>query len=122
MAAFVVPVFHHGGRFLRAANGELSYADGIVKKYDEIDIDFVNKEDMLDNVKDLGYLEHKDLYWHDPTTTYFEAGLHLIRGDMDINNMCDFTLNHNLKEFYIYIEHVVNVPIPPEDNGDVGAD
>ncbi|MED6118565.1 hypothetical protein PIB30_003780 [Stylosanthes scabra] len=99
MAAFVVPVIHHGGRFLRAANGELSYTDGIVKKYKEIDIDFLNKEDLL-----------------------FEAGLHLLRGDMDVNNMCEFTLNHNLKEFYIYIEHVVSVLILPEVNGAVGAD
>ncbi|MED6217996.1 hypothetical protein PIB30_022907 [Stylosanthes scabra] len=52
----------------------------------------------------------------------FEDGLHELEGDMDINNMCEFTLNNNLKEFYIYIEHVVNVILHADENMVISSD
>ncbi|MED6168859.1 hypothetical protein PIB30_015693 [Stylosanthes scabra] len=74
MDAFVVPVFYHGGRFERMANGDRCYVGGQVKKYPPMDVDFVNKEDLLVLARDLGYLEHKELFWQDPTQILFEDG------------------------------------------------
>ncbi|MED6187523.1 hypothetical protein PIB30_077231, partial [Stylosanthes scabra] len=112
MDVFLVPVFYHGGRLEVMANGQRCYAGGEVEKFPPMDVDFVNKEDLLVLVRELGYLEHMQLFWHDPTEINFEDGLHVLESDMDINNMCDCCLNNNLKEFHIYVDHVVNVPVP----------
>ncbi|MED6160059.1 hypothetical protein PIB30_047921 [Stylosanthes scabra] len=122
MDALVVPVIYHGGRLERLATGELCYLGGEVKKHEAIDVDFVNKEDLLLQVRDLGYTEFKRLLWHDPTQIHFEDGLHLLAGNTDVNDMCVFTLNHNLKEFHIYIDHVVNVPLPADASVVISSD
>ncbi|MED6167008.1 hypothetical protein PIB30_114947, partial [Stylosanthes scabra] len=84
-----------------------------------MDVDYVNKEDLLIVIRELGYVEISQLYWHDPTQINFEDGLHELVTDMDINNMCDCCLNNNLKEFHIYIEHNVNIPVPAEENANI---
>ncbi|MED6131781.1 hypothetical protein PIB30_013032 [Stylosanthes scabra] len=95
MEAFVATLIHHGGRLERLATGEVAYVGGAVKKHDAIDVDFVNKEDLRQQ-------------------NHFEDGLHVLAGDADVNEMCEFTLNHNLRELHIYIDHVVNVPLPAD--------
>ncbi|MED6184268.1 hypothetical protein PIB30_045852 [Stylosanthes scabra] len=87
MDAFVFPMIYHGGRLERLANAELGYLGGEVKNHEAIDVDFVNKEDMLLQVRDLGYTEFKRLLWHDPTHIHLEDGLHLLAGDTNINDM-----------------------------------
>ncbi|MED6215058.1 hypothetical protein PIB30_109593 [Stylosanthes scabra] len=101
MDAFVVFVIHHGRRLESGADGELDYVGGEVTKFDAMDVDFVNKEDLLTPIRDLGHVEHRRLFWHDPTQIHFEDGLHVLMGDIGINKICEFILNNNkLKEFY----------------------
>ncbi|MED6220874.1 hypothetical protein PIB30_049001 [Stylosanthes scabra] len=62
MDAFVVPVIFHGGRLERLANREFSYVDGEKEKFPSMDVDFVNKEDLLILIRELGYVELSQLY------------------------------------------------------------
>ncbi|MED6204191.1 hypothetical protein PIB30_006947 [Stylosanthes scabra] len=48
-----------------------------------MDINLANKEDLLEFANDI----------------------------RDINKMCEYTLNNNLKEFHIYLDHPMDVPI-----------
>ncbi|RYR49908.1 hypothetical protein Ahy_A07g036434 [Arachis hypogaea] len=114
MSVFVIPVFNHGEKLVRA-NGKLHYLDGKVEKFPPMDIDFVNKKDLEELFKGLGYLTYKQIYWHDPTVIEFEDGLHVLYGDKEINNMCDFTMRNNLKEFHLYFEHGVDIPDVTDD-------
>ncbi|MED6152030.1 hypothetical protein PIB30_088043 [Stylosanthes scabra] len=74
MDAFVVPVIHHGGRLERGVDGELDYVGEEVTKFDAMDVNFVNKEDLLTLIRDLGYMEYRRLFWYDPTQIHFEDG------------------------------------------------
>ncbi|MED6141186.1 hypothetical protein PIB30_100804 [Stylosanthes scabra] len=95
MSYFVVPVLHHGGKLVRLGDGTREYVGGAVKSCDPMDVDFVN-------LKDLETLGKKD-------------GLHPLKRDSDVNDMCDFTLNNNLPEIHIYFEHPIDQPIEPEE-------
>ncbi|RYR73436.1 hypothetical protein Ahy_A02g007784 isoform C [Arachis hypogaea] len=114
MSVFVIPVFNHGRKLVRA-NGKLHYLDRKVEKFPPIDIDFLNKKDLEELFKGLGYLTYKQIYWHDPTVIEFEDGLHVLYGDKEINDMCDFTMSNNLKEFHLYFEHGVDIPVVTYD-------
>ncbi|MED6153112.1 hypothetical protein PIB30_098436 [Stylosanthes scabra] len=114
MAIFVVTVLHHGGRLERIWNGSLCYLDDRVKECDPVDVDFVSHKGLEDLGKGIGYLKFKAMYWQEPSAIEFEDGLHLIERDSDINEMCDFTMNNNLKELHIYFEHPIDNPITPE--------
>ncbi|MED6110505.1 hypothetical protein PIB30_043676 [Stylosanthes scabra] len=113
MDGFVVTVFHHAGRFERYANGDRHYVDGKVTRFAPMDVDFVNKQDLLEMAKEIGYMKLKNMFWHEHTSIIFEAGLHRLISDREINEMCDFALYNNLKEFHIYLDHPVDVPIMP---------
>ncbi|RYR50975.1 hypothetical protein Ahy_A06g026037 [Arachis hypogaea] len=116
MSVFVILIFKHGGKLVRATNGKLCYLGGKVEKFPPMDVDFVNKKDLEELFKGLGYLAYKEIYWHDPTDIAFEDDLHVLHGGKEINNMCDFTMSHNLNEFHLYFEHAVDTPIVTEDN------
>ncbi|MED6168200.1 hypothetical protein PIB30_009702 [Stylosanthes scabra] len=91
---FVKPGFHVGGRFGRNEDGVNVYVDGQIEKFEVMDIDFVNYEDL--------------------------AGLHKLEGDADINAMCEYLMmNIGLTdEFHIYVEHKVDIPVPTSDEGE----
>ncbi|KAL4390271.1 hypothetical protein AHAS_Ahas03G0128400 [Arachis hypogaea] len=59
---FVVPVFHHGGKFVRDSGGYMSYMDGKVKRFPPMDLDYVNFFDLVVLFKELGYVEYKEMY------------------------------------------------------------
>ncbi|MED6182976.1 Nitrate reductase [NADH] 1 [Stylosanthes scabra] len=65
--------------------------------------------------KEIGYLKFNRMCWHEPTVIEFDHGLHEIQGDRDINDMCDYTMMHNLSEIHIYLDHPADVPIAPEE-------
>ncbi|MED6137839.1 hypothetical protein PIB30_068821 [Stylosanthes scabra] len=85
-----------------------------VKKCDPVDVDFVNHKGLEDLGKGIEYLKFKAMYWQEPSAIKFEDGLHLIEGESDIDDMCYFPLNNNLKELHIYFEHPIDNPITPE--------
>ncbi|MED6138683.1 hypothetical protein PIB30_076769 [Stylosanthes scabra] len=103
-------------RFERFSNGDRHYVDRKVTRFQAMDVDLVNKEDLVEFAKDIGYINLKCMLWHEHTLIKFEAGLHSLAGDMEINDMCEYTLNNNLKEFHIYLDHLVDVPIMPGPN------
>ncbi|MED6163771.1 hypothetical protein PIB30_083236, partial [Stylosanthes scabra] len=109
-----IPIFHHGGRFVRNANGDRRYVDGQVTRFSAMDVDFVNKGGLLELAKEIGYIKINEMFWQEHVGINFEAGLHSLVGDKEINEMCEYTLNHNLKEFHIYLDHPVDVPIMPD--------
>ncbi|RYR11939.1 hypothetical protein Ahy_B04g069440 [Arachis hypogaea] len=80
-----------------------------------IDVDFVNKKDLEEHFRGLGYPEYKEIYWLDPAAKNLEFGLHMLKGDQDINDMCEATLScPDRNEFYIYFEHPVSQPMAVE--------
>ncbi|MED6129582.1 hypothetical protein PIB30_109282 [Stylosanthes scabra] len=81
---FVVPVFHHGGQFVRNPLGELEYVNGLVERFEEMDIDHVNFRDMKTLFESLGYREYAEVFWQDRNAPEFETGLNKLRGDADI--------------------------------------
>ncbi|XP_072085035.1 uncharacterized protein [Arachis hypogaea] len=108
---FAVPVFHHGGKFVRDSGGYMSYVDGKVKRFPPMDLDYVNFFDLVVLFKELGYVEYKEMYWYDILASDMEAGLHPIKGDHEINEMRENKLkNRNSEEFYIYFDHPVDMP------------
>ncbi|MED6177483.1 hypothetical protein PIB30_098529 [Stylosanthes scabra] len=113
MDGFVAPVFYHGGRFERCPNGDRYYVDGKVERFEAMDVDFVFKKALEELAKELGYIKLKDMFWHEHTIVNFEAGLHRLIGDREINEMCEYTINNHLKEFHIYLDHPVDVPLMP---------
>ncbi|MED6193916.1 hypothetical protein PIB30_023581 [Stylosanthes scabra] len=79
-----------------------------------MDVDFVNYGDMVKLLESIGYPKFKRLKWYDFTEDHLGLGLYLLAGDDDINHMCDHLLRHiDLSdEFYIYVEHEVDVIEP----------
>ncbi|MED6187847.1 hypothetical protein PIB30_080371 [Stylosanthes scabra] len=114
MYIHVIPMFHHGGTLVIHPDESVSYVNGKAKKYSLMDIDFVNWKDLKELGKQIGYLKFKAMYWHEPPAIEFGDVLHKIVGDRDINEMCDFTMMHNLTEIHIYLEHPIDVPIEPQ--------
>nr|XP_025662559.1 uncharacterized protein LOC112758174 [Arachis hypogaea] len=108
---YVVPVFHHGGRFARNPNGTLEYTGGKVEKFPKMDLDFVNFGDLVTLFKGLGYASYRTVYWFDPTSSDLEGGLHILRGDAGINELRENKMkNSTTDEFYIYFDHQVDEP------------
>ncbi|MED6175583.1 hypothetical protein PIB30_079779 [Stylosanthes scabra] len=114
MSIYMVPVFHHAGTFVTLSNGSVIYLDGKIKKYDLMDIDFMNWKDLVELGKQIGYVKFNRMFWHEPNVIEFDHGLHEITSDRDINEMCDFTMMQNLTEIHIYLDHPADVPIVPE--------
>ncbi|XP_020975908.1 uncharacterized protein LOC110270817 [Arachis ipaensis] len=115
---FVVPVFHHGGNFVRESNGSLVYKNGKVEKFPEMDLDFVNFGDLIILFKGLGYQSYKTVYWYDPRSPDIESGLHILTGDAGINAMRENKMkNTETDEFYLYFDHPVDEPEIVEDAG-----
>ncbi|MED6201937.1 hypothetical protein PIB30_100165 [Stylosanthes scabra] len=110
MDGFVVPVFHHGGN----ANGDRCYVDGQVTRFSAMDVDFVNKGHLLELAKEIGYMKINEMFWQEHARINFDVGLYSLVGDREISEMCEYTLNHKLKEFHIYLDHPVDVPMMPE--------
>ncbi|MED6122264.1 hypothetical protein PIB30_038205 [Stylosanthes scabra] len=117
---FVVPVYHHGGNFVRHPNGELVYANGEEKRFEmyELDIDHLNMRDMVTLLEDIGYKSHKALHWFDVTAPEFETGLNELDGDQGICELIDWLRTNKEPEFHIYVEHSISKPILAEDVGD----
>ncbi|RYR59700.1 uncharacterized protein [Arachis hypogaea] len=113
---FVVPVFHHGGKFVRDSEGYMSYMDGKVKRFPPMDLDYVNFFDLVVLFKELGYVEYKEMYWYDILASDIESELHPIKGDHEINEMRENKLkNRDSEEFYIYFDHPVDMPEVVDD-------
>ncbi|MED6188965.1 hypothetical protein PIB30_091012 [Stylosanthes scabra] len=110
-SVFVKPVFHHGGRFERNSGGTLEYVNGMVKEYDEMDLDFLNFGDFVKLLEELGYQDHEAAHWLDQTAVDVESGLRKLVGDSGINDLRQHLIdNPNLSEFHLYFEHPVNQP------------
>ncbi|MED6211459.1 hypothetical protein PIB30_073820 [Stylosanthes scabra] len=87
---FVVPIFHHGGSFVRNPLGELEYVNGLVERFEEMDLDFVNFGDMVKLFEDLRYTKYKAVYWLDKNAPELETGLNELEGDAGIREMLDY--------------------------------
>ncbi|MED6209811.1 hypothetical protein PIB30_058291 [Stylosanthes scabra] len=108
---FVVPIFHHGGQLLQNLLGELEYVNGLVKRFEEMDIDHVNFGDMVKLFESLGYREYRRVFWEDRNAPELETGLNTMRGDAGVRELLDY-LRQNLEtEFHLYWDHVINDPI-----------
>ncbi|RYQ92324.1 hypothetical protein Ahy_B09g098527 [Arachis hypogaea] len=60
-------------------------------------------------LKGLGYQTYKGMYWLDPISGDIEFGFHTLKGDKEINDMCDNKIaNMETDELYIYCDNVVN--------------
>ncbi|QHO54799.1 uncharacterized protein [Arachis hypogaea] len=115
---FVVPVFYHGGNFVRESNGSLIYKNRKVEKFPEMDLDFVNFGDLITLFKGLGYQSYKTVYWYDPRSPDIESGLHILTRDAGINAMRENKMkNTETDEFYLYFDHPVDEPEIVEDVG-----
>ncbi|RYR79072.1 hypothetical protein Ahy_A01g003940 [Arachis hypogaea] len=125
MEDYVVPVFHHGGHFVRDNQGVLLYIDGKVNKFPKMDIDLICFFALETLFKGLGYLDYKAMYWFDPKAPDLERGLHPIKRDLEINHLRENKqMNQETDEFYLYFDHPIMVT-PPEDinlNFDADAD
>ncbi|MED6112681.1 hypothetical protein PIB30_063743 [Stylosanthes scabra] len=86
---FVVPIFHHGGDFIQSLLGDLVYANGLVERFEEMDIDKVNFEDMKKLFEGLGYRNFMHVYWLDKNAPELETGLNLLEGDDGIRELID---------------------------------
>ncbi|MED6206886.1 hypothetical protein PIB30_030768 [Stylosanthes scabra] len=115
---FAVPVFHIGGSLVRNAEGILVYEGGSVEKFDRMDLNLVNLEDLVKLLEDeLGYKTKKKLHWLDVADDHLESGLYCLHRDKEINAMRENVLrNYGLsEEFHIYVEHEVSMPHPAEN-------
>ncbi|MED6161676.1 hypothetical protein PIB30_062960, partial [Stylosanthes scabra] len=114
---YAVPVFHHGGNFIRYPNGELVYADGEVKRFDDLDldIDHINMGNLVVMLDDLGYKNHKAMHWYDKNAPELETGINVIDGDQRIRELIDWLRVNEEREFHIYVEHTISKPILAED-------
>ncbi|XP_072060263.1 uncharacterized protein [Arachis hypogaea] len=113
---FVVPMFHHGGNFVRESNRSLVYKNGKVKKFPKMDLDFVDFGDLITLFKGLGYPSYKTVYWYDPRSPDIESGLHILIGDARINAMRENKMkNTETDKFYVYFDHPVDKPKIVED-------
>ncbi|MED6224091.1 hypothetical protein PIB30_080426 [Stylosanthes scabra] len=108
---FVVPIFHHGGSFVRNPLGELEYVNELVERFEEMDLDHVNFGNMVKLFEGLRYTKYKAVYWLDKNAPELETGLNEPEGDAGIRDMLDY-LRTNLEfEFHLYWEHVINEPV-----------
>ncbi|MED6191221.1 hypothetical protein PIB30_114001, partial [Stylosanthes scabra] len=121
---FVVPVYHHGGNFVRYPNGELVYANGSEKRFElyELDIDHLNMGDMVRLLEELGYKSHKMLHWYDTSAPELETGLNEMVGDQGIRDLIDWLRTNEEHEFHLYVEHSINTPILAEEDGAVNCE
>ncbi|RYR21608.1 hypothetical protein Ahy_B03g066917 [Arachis hypogaea] len=131
---FAILIFHHRGKFVRNKLGELSYWDELVERFPEIDLDLMNFFDLKKLFKSLGYDSCKAMIWFDPNAANFEASLHLIFGDSEINALREHKMqNKECEEFYIYFKHHIltgedaircdeagDLPISDDDSDDDG--
>ncbi|MED6172289.1 hypothetical protein PIB30_048719 [Stylosanthes scabra] len=76
---FVVPIFHHGGNFIQNLLGELEYANGMVERFEDMDLD-------------MNALE-------------FETGLNRLERDDGIRELIDHLIMNLEFEFHLYWEH-----------------
>ena len=112
MSYEIVPVFHHGGWFERDEDGALFYRDGSVETFPPLDIDYVNFKDLEEMFKGLGYTSYKQMYWYDGSSLDLESGLHVLKGDKEINEMCDKKMENVESDLLvIYFEHDVSQPV-----------
>nr|XP_029144759.1 uncharacterized protein LOC112710546 [Arachis hypogaea] len=112
MSYEIVPVFHHGGSFERDEDGALFYRDGSVETFPPLDIDYVNFKDLEEMFKGLGYTSYKQMYWYDGSFLDLESGLHVLKGDKEINEMCDKKMENVESDLLvIYFEHDVSQPV-----------
>ncbi|MED6186011.1 hypothetical protein PIB30_062641, partial [Stylosanthes scabra] len=119
---FVVPIFHHGGDFIQSPLGDLMYANGLVERFEEMDIDKMNFEDMKKLLEGLGYRNFMHVYWLDKNAPELETGLNLLEGYDGIRELIDH-LKMNLEfEFHLYWKHVINEPVLAENAGGEFAD
>ncbi|XP_072060521.1 uncharacterized protein [Arachis hypogaea] len=108
MSEDVVPVFHHGGSFVRDNKGVLVYINGKVERFPPMDVDLICFFDLKKLFLDLGYHDYKAMYWYDPTSETLESGLHPIHGDKEIRALQKNKIqNEDTDEFYIYFDHPV---------------
>ncbi|MED6114466.1 hypothetical protein PIB30_080464 [Stylosanthes scabra] len=112
---FMVPIFHHGGSFVRNPLGELEYVNGLVERFEEMDLDFVNFGDMVKLFEDLRYTKYKAVYWLDKNAPEIETGLNELEGDAGIREMLDYLRTNRELEFHLYWEHVINEPVIAEE-------
>ncbi|QHO38999.1 uncharacterized protein DS421_4g125240 [Arachis hypogaea] len=89
MIDWVIPVFQHGGSFVKDDKVELLYLNGNVKRFPPMDLDLVNLFDLKKMFEELGYQKYKKMYWYDPRAPSMEASLHPIYRDKKIREMCD---------------------------------
>ncbi|XP_072086128.1 uncharacterized protein [Arachis hypogaea] len=115
MEYFVVPIFHHGGHFVRDNKGVLLYINGKVSKFPEMDIDLLCFFDLKTLFKSLGYHDYKAMFWFDNSTSDLESGLHPIEGDAQINELRAYKeKNKESPEFELYFDHPIMLT-PLED-------
>ncbi|RYQ95163.1 hypothetical protein Ahy_B08g090219 [Arachis hypogaea] len=108
MSEDVVPVFHHGGSFIRDNKGVLVYINGQVKRFPPMDVDLICFFDLKKLFLDLGYHDYKAMYWYDPTSKTLESGLHPIHGDKETRALQKNKIqNEDTDEFYIYFDHPI---------------
>ncbi|QHO03234.1 uncharacterized protein DS421_13g430550 [Arachis hypogaea] len=125
MEEFTIFIFHHGGHFVRDNKGVLVYIERKVEKFLKMDIDLICFFDLQTIFKSLGYFDYKAMYWFNPMAPDLENGLHLINGDLEINQLRENKLkNKDMEEFYLYFDHPIMVT-PVEDvemDFDIDAD
>ncbi|QHO31490.1 uncharacterized protein DS421_8g241950 [Arachis hypogaea] len=119
MTDWVIPVFQHGGSFVKDNKGELLYINGNVKRFPPLDLDLVNYFDLKKMFEELGYHAYKKMYWYDPTAPSYEAGLHPIYGDKKIREMCDKKReDRETDELCLFFDHPIMEDVDFEDSDD----
>ncbi|MED6170667.1 hypothetical protein PIB30_033234 [Stylosanthes scabra] len=116
---FVVPIFHHRGEFVQNPLGELQYVNGLVERFDKMDIDHLNFGDMVKLFEWLGYTKYRRVFWEDKNAPKFETGLNRLRGDDGIRELIDYLRMNMVSEFHLYWDHVIDEPIFADDAGSV---
>ncbi|MED6181902.1 hypothetical protein PIB30_023744 [Stylosanthes scabra] len=67
-------------------------------------------------VEEVGFVKYEKLLWHDLSDLDLGTGLHELKGDAEINVMRGAVVMHiGPKEFHIYVEHVVSIPVVVEE-------
>ncbi|MED6143955.1 hypothetical protein PIB30_010909, partial [Stylosanthes scabra] len=100
----VFSIFHHRGELVRNPLGELQYANGLVDRFEEMDIDHLNFRDMVKLFEWLG-----------------------LRGDDGIRELIDYLRMNRVSVFHLYWDYVINEPIFADDadgvnDGNQGGD
>ncbi|QHO33737.1 uncharacterized protein DS421_9g260850 [Arachis hypogaea] len=119
MTEWVIPAFQHEESFVKDNKDELLYINGNVKKFPPLDLDLVNYFDLKKIFEELGYHAYKKMYWYDPTTPSYEAGLHPIYGDKKIREMCDKKReDKETDELCLFFDHPIMEDVAFEDSDD----